>query len=781
MKGTKNLLFLILCIFSTSVKAQFITVDDNKTAQQLVENVLVKSTCANVSNFNATGDRFTPGRNSYGYFNADTSNFPLREGVILATSTSRAARGPYTANSGGGNSEWKGDSDLDLALGIHSINATVLEFDFVPLTSAISFNYIFASNEYQKDFSCKYSDAFAFLIKEKGTTDNYKNIAVIPGTTTPVSSKNIHPTIIDDPSTPVPGPVENGCPAINETLFGNYNTITSSSPINYNGQTKTLNAYADVVIGKTYHIKLVIADDNSELYDSAVFLEAGSFTADIDLGPDRTAATNNPLCYGDSFTIDTKLPLTYAYEWYKDGSTIPMPGENKPSLTVTTPGTYKVKVPLLPAACTAEDEIKIEYAPQIVLNNSTLYQCDDNGDGISVFNLTKADNIIKNNNPSLTKLVYYKSMADAQNETNPILNTTSYVNSVPNETLVAKVSNAFNCFDYAQLNLVISNNAISPQNPIQSCDNDATQDGLTQFDLNAKVTPQVINGLPSGLVVEYYLNQTDAIAQKNQLPNLFTNTIANQQTIYARIVNGTDCYKITPETLVVNVFNPNDFQDESSFICENSTETLTIQSGFTSYLWSNGSTTNTTTVIAPGEYTVTVTNSAGCQKTKKYIVNPSSIGTITNAAVSDFAGNDNSVTISYSGKGDYEFSLDGNLYQDSPVFNGLSPGMYWATTNDKNGCGISAPYQIYVLDYPRFFTPNNDGFNDTWKIKNLDLLPKSSITIFDRYGKLLKQLNEPNTGWNGFYLGRELPSDDYWFALTFEDGKTIKGHFSLKR
>lgn len=773
-----KLLVQVILLFGLSISnAQVITVDDTQTAQQLIENVLVKSNCANVSNFNAIGDNFTTSQNSYGYFNAGTSNFPIKEGVILSTSTSKEAIGPYQNKMGGGNGSWKGDPDLDQTLGINSINATVLEFDFVPLTTSISFNYIFASNEYQLYFPCEFSDAFAFLIKEKGSAASYKNIAVIPGSTTPVSSKNVHPTIND--VVDALGTTHFGCPALNESYFGGYNN--ASSPVNYSGQIVKMNAHTDVIIGKTYHIKLVIADDKAVYYDSAIFLEAGSFSADIDLGPDRTAAANNPLCYGESFTIDTKLPATYTFEWYKDGSITPILGETKPTLTVTNSGTYKVKVFLSPATCTAEDEIKIEYAPQIILNNTTLYQCDDNGDGISVFDLTKVDNIIKNNDPKLTKLVYYKSLSDAQNETNPILNPSVYTNSVPNEILTARVSNDFGCANYAQLNLAISNNPISTQNPIESCDKDALQDGKTQFDLNQQVTPQVVNGLPAGLTVEYYLNQADAIAQKNQLANLFTNTISNQQIIYARIVNGSDCYRITPETLVVNTFSPPNFEEETTGLCDGSSKILTIDGGFSSYLWSNGSTTNTTIVSAPGEYTVTVTNSKGCQKTKKYIVNPSGVGTITNVTVSDFAGSENSLSISYSGNGNYEFSIDGNFYQDSPIFNGLSAGIYWAIVRDKNGCGVSVPYKVYVLEYPRFFTPNNDGFNDFWKINNLDALPKSTIAIFDRYGKLLKQLNTTNNGWNGTYTGKDLPADDYWFTITFEEGKIIKGHFSLKR
>lgn len=775
-----KLVVQVILLFGLSIaNAQVITVDDTQTAQQLIQNVLVKSSCASVSNFNAKGNSFSSGQNSYGYFTAGTSNFPFKEGVILSTSNSKNAIGPYQNQLGGGDESWKGDPDLNQILGINSINATVLEFDFVPLTTSISFNYIFASNEYQLYFPCQYSDAFAFLIKEIGSSENYKTIAVLPGTTTPVSSMNVHPTINN--VVDALGTSHSGCSAVNESYFGGYNN--TSNPINYSGQIVKMNAHTDVIIGKTYHIKLVIADDKAVYYDSAIFLEAGSFSADIDLGPDRTSATNNPVCYGDSFTINTKLPTTYLYEWFKDGSTTPIPGEKKPTLTVTDPGTYKVKVILSPATCTAEDEIKIEYAPQIVLNNASLYQCDDNGDGISVFDLTKVDNIIKNNDPKLTKLTYYKSLADAQNETNPILNPSAYVNSLPNETLTAQLSNAFGCANYAQLKLSISNNSIATQNPIEICDTDVIHDGIAQFDLNAKVTPQVINGLPSGLTVEYYLTQTDAIDQKNQLPNLFINTIPNQQIIYARIVNGSDCYKITPETLIVHTFDPTNFQDETTGLCDGANKTLTIDSGFSSYLWNTNATTNTTNVTVAGEYTVIVTNSDGCQKTKKYIVKPSGIGTITNVTVSDFSGTENSLTISYSGNGDYEFSIDGNFYQDSPIFNGISAGNYWATMRDKNGCGTSVTYKVYVLDYPRFFTPNSDGFNDVWKIKGTNEIfnAGAKIFVFDRYGKLIKQIIASNDGWDGTYTGNPMPADDYWYTVKLEDGQEVKGHFSLIR
>lgn len=778
MATIKTTLFLAIYFITTVATAQYIIVDDTRSDTYLVQQVLVNSSCANVSGSVGTGDEYTSGEKSYGYFNAGNSTFPLKEGIFLSTSTSKNAIGPYVSDErGGGDKRWKGDDDLDQTLGIKSTNATVLEFDFIPLTNYISFNYIFASNEYQTYFPCEFSDGFAFLIKEKNSAHPYKNIAVLPGTNTPVSSKNVHPVInsfVDSYNI-----THAGCDALNENYFNGYNS--DKSPINYSAQTIKLNAQTEVIAGKTYHIKLVIADDGPEYYDSTVFLEAGSFSAKMDLGPDRTAANSTPICFGESYNIDTQLSPIYSYEWYKNGAVIPISGENKPSLTVTSAGTYKVKVLLNPSICTAEDEIKIEYVQKIILNDATLYQCDEDMDGMTVFNLSQMDNFIKNNDPKLSEVVYYTSKTNAQGEINPIINPSSFQNTIINQKLYARVSNDFGCVNYAELYLVVANNTISTQNPIEVCDADNIQDGMTQIDLNTIVTPKIIEGLPAGLIVEYYSTLNDAMTQTKQLPNLYTNTIAKQQIIYARIVNGTDCYKITPITLLINTFDPTNFEDATATLCNGSSTNLTIASDFVDYLWSTGDKTNTINVNTAGPYSVTVKDVKSCQKTKEYIVNISEIATITSAKSIGFAGVGNSVDLSYSGNGRYEFSLDGNLYQDSTVFNSLNSGIYWATARDKNGCGISDPYRVCILDYPRFFTPNNDGYNDVWKIKNLETLPNSTVRIFDRYGKLLKQMPPASEGWDGVFNGTQLPADDYWFTLTFEDGETIKGHFSLKR
>ena len=766
---------VFICCLSGTVNAQVITIDDQKTPQQLIEDILVNSSCVSITNASGKGDDFTVGQNSFAYFNAGTSRFPFSEGVVLTTSTSRNAVGPYYSYLGEGNVQWLGDSDLDQALGVNSINATVLEFDYVPLTDFLSFNYIFASNEYQFFYPCVYSDGFAFLIKEAGTNDAYKNLAVLPNTTTPVSSTIVHPTI--PPSVAINGDRYDGCPAINENYFNSLNNNTS--PINYAGQTVVMNAQTTVVAGKKYHIKLVIADDKNRYYDSAVFLEAGSFASKIDFGPDQTSLTNNPVCFGTPKKLNTNLSAAYAYKWYKDGVVIN--SANLPSYDPTESGTYKVEVTLTPSACVLTGEVKIEFAAEIASTNTSLIQCDNNTDGISIFNLTKVDNIIKNNVSEITNNGYYESLADAQNKTNPILTPEKYTNKIPNQIVFTRIENKYGCYKIAEVTLQISTAAIPNQDPIATCDRDDKQDGFYQFDLETEVTPQVLAGLPTGLVANYYLSENDALTETNKLSNLFKNTTTYNQTIYVRVINGPDCYDIVPITLVVNTFDPVNFEDEAQYLCSGDEITLSVATGFSSYLWNTGSTANFITISAIGDYSVTVTNNNSCEKIKKYKILPSEPANITGVSIKDFAANENSVLIEYTGVGNYEFSLDGITFQDEPLFNGVNPGIYNAIARDKNGCGLSNSYRVIVLDYPRFFTPNGDSYNDIWYIKNLDQLPDYTISIFDRYGKLVKQMNQNSSGWTGLFNGQQLPADDYWFNLIFSDGRIIKGHFSLKR
>ncbi|WP_456313245.1 choice-of-anchor L domain-containing protein [Pseudomonas shirazensis] len=776
------ILLLFICCLSVEVNAQFISIDDTRTPQQLIQNVLVNNSCASTSNSSGRGDTFRPGRQSFAYFNSNGSTFPFSDGIVLVTSKAESAIGPFKSDVLDGEDDspqWGRDNDLDEILGMHSLNTTVLEFDFIAYTSSLSFNYIFASNEYQYNYPCQYSDGFAFLIKEAGTADAYKNLAVLPNTTTPVSSINIRPKI--EAGTRPGGITYTGCEASNVSYFNGLNTNTS--PVNYAGQTVVMTAQSNVTAGKKYHVKLVIGDADVRYQNSAIFLEAGSFASKIVLGEDRTIAANNPACFGEKILLDSKLPATdYTFKWYKKEDPAIVLSTNA-TFEVTTAGNYIVEATVIGTTCILSGEIKIEYASEIFSTNTSLLQCDDDTDGISIFNLNKVNNIVKNNAANISNEGYYETLANAQSKTNRIATPENYINKSNNQIVYARIENEFGCFKIAQVTLQIANTAIPDPNPVSTCDGDQIQDGFYHFNLDTEVTPKITAGLPTGLTAIYYVTANNALTETNPLPNIFNNTTAFNQTIYARVVNGPDCYDVVPVELIVNTFDPPNFEDESEYLCKGDEVILSVDSGFSHYSWNTdpSNTSNSLIVNTAGDYSVTVKDANGCEKTKTFKVILSEAATITNAIINDFSGNENSVLLEYTGSGNYEFSLDGSTFQNEPLFTGVASGTYNAIIIDKNGCGISNTFTVYVLDYPRFFTPNGDGYNDVWVIKDSNLLPDYTIHIFDRYGKYLKQMNQNSSGWNGIFNGQNLPSDDYWFNLVFVNGKTVKGHFSLKR
>ena len=194
-----------------------------------------------------------------------------------------------------------------------------------------------------------------------------------------------------------------------------------------------------------------------------------------------------------------------------------------------------------------------------------------------------------------------------------------------------------------------------------------------------------------------------------------------------------------------------------------------------------GETSYTLQVNEAGTYSVTVTNSNNCENTRTIIVSESNIAVIENIEVYDLTDSNNVVVIA-TGIGDYLYSLDNITYQTSNEFTNLLPGIYTVYVKDDNGCGI-VNKQINVLGAPKFFSPNGDGFNDFWNIKGIDsrLNAKTKIRVFDRYGKLLTEINPLSPGWNGMYNNSHLPADDYWYTIELTNGRLVKGHFSLIR
>ncbi|CAM3526824.1 hypothetical protein FSS13T_20370 [Flavobacterium saliperosum S13] len=760
---------LFILLLSLSASAQTISVDNSKTPTQLVQELFAGGSCVVPTNITITGYDFGGGEKSFASFDSNGSGFPLQKGLLISTGRASSAIGPNSSLLSEGPSSWPGDNDLEMAINENNtINATIVEFDFVAVTNYMSFNYIFSSEQYLSNPSsnqCNYSDGFAFLLNEIGSPAN-QNLAVVPGTNIPVKVTTVRGS----------GTV---CPAANAQYFDAFNG--SNHPTNFNGQTRVMNAEADIIPGRSYHIKMVIADQGNNLYDSAIFIGGNSFNNDYAMGDDRLIADGNPLCPGETLTVtpDYTVPGTLSYSWLKDGAPIPgYTNVSSPTYTINAAGVYTLMADV--GSCTVYGYINVEYAP-VTANDTNLTECDDNNDAIATFDLTDAVPAITGGNPEMTIQGYYRNLTNAQNQQNAITNPQSYQNTLGN-TVIARVENDFGCVDYADITLQVTNSiALNPIAPVKVCDYDAEQDGLYEFDLNA-ITQLIrnTNTLPAGTVIQYFASQQDAQNFVNALTSPYPNTTPNQQIIYARIANS--CSEILPITLTVTAFSSN-LQDESVPICNEQSITLDPGSGFNSYSWNTTpvQTSQTITVSQSGNYSVTVTNADGCSVTKTYFVTTSEPPTITGIDTNSFSGIANSITVYVSGSGTYEYSLNDVIYQTSNVFTGVYPGEYTVYVRDIYGCGDDFE-TTYVLDYPRFFTPNGDGYNDVWKIKNLDTnYPNSRLFIFNRYGKLLKQISSENDGWDGTLENNTLPSDDYWFTLTFENGRIIKGHFSLKR
>ncbi|MGX7667093.1 T9SS type B sorting domain-containing protein [Flavobacterium pedocola] len=191
----------------------------------------------------------------------------------------------------------------------------------------------------------------------------------------------------------------------------------------------------------------------------------------------------------------------------------------------------------------------------------------------------------------------------------------------------------------------------------------------------------------------------------------------------------------------------------------------------------------------PGNYSVKITNKvnpAACSRTLNFTVNNSYIPDSINGQPDELIAFEleNTITaIATPASPDYLYSIDNGDWQTSNVFTNVAGGEHTITVSNKYNCGALSA-NIIVVDYPKFFTPNGDNYNDTWKIGGVKALDSIEIYIFDRYGKLVKQLNPNGEGWNGTFNGKMLPSSDYWFRLKYKKNgleKEFSGHFSLKR
>ncbi|AUC82868.1 choice-of-anchor L domain-containing protein [Lacinutrix sp. Bg11-31] len=706
-----------LCIYSIPPP---ITVDIAQyTVTELVEDILVNSPCSTISNVTSSTGTDFGSDNGIGYFEANGSGFPFESGIIMTTGNAENAPGPETGtlSDGGGGfpATWPGDADLEAVINEGPTNnASIIEFDFVPFIEDMSFEFIFAAEEYGT-FQCGYSDAFAFLLTDT-VTGITTNIAVIPGTTTPVSVF----TIRDDA-------YNGGCPSSNPALFDAYygggGLPALTNPTNFIGRTVPLTASSTVVPNRTYHIKLVVADDGDTAFDSAVFLKAGSFEiGEVDLGDDILLTSGTANCEGDEVTLDIGVPVgdNATITWYTMENGIQEPildatgaPENGTTLDVTETNNYIVEIVLnANASCFVIDEILVEFFPNPVFPDSLpdILGCDTDNTGQAIFNITENEALILGTQTDET-VTYYETQTDAEDGINAITNTTAYQSTPPTTIYYRIESNTTGCAKTSTFNLVLAPKPILVQaDNILGCDDD--EDGVSNYDLTSNEI--VIANNQTDLTFTYHNTLADAETSIAAITNP-TDFDGGAQTIYVRAENANGCFETTIFDLTFGISPMTSFDTAIVYeVCPNATVPITVTATADSYTESEVTITwYNEGVIVPGQTDLSINN-----------------------------------------------VLTAGTYTIEVMFN-------------ATGCTSSEPIEVEELEtcvIPQGISPNNDGKNDTFDLSSYDV---QSLTIFNRNGVKVYEKTNYLDEWHGQSLdGDELPVGTYYYVMNYQGNKT---------
>lgn len=550
----------------------------------------------------------------------------------------------------------------------------------------------------------------------------------------------------------------------------------------------------------------------------------GTFNITVTNPPLQTVMANEGICLLDTFLLNTKdaealtgqnpSVITSYFESFNNAvnNTNPINKNIALPLTLGTK-TYYIRLFDTTTQCISVVNFDINVFP-----NPTIFQPNPIkfcGDGTADFNLELRINQITGGNTNY-QVSFYETLADL-NAGNNIANPANYTSSTATIYVNVVDSSNNNCEATTTLDLEILTlpGALNNPTPLETCDDS----GLGFFDLTSRETEMAGVTPILDIAYRYYTNLNDALSNNiNYIsnPTQFINTIPSFQTIYVRMNSKINrdsetniaCFRILELDLYVRPYPENNLSNNAYIICidqeTNTTTPVEIKTGLNTsdytFTWYNGfdavsgneisgENGNSFTTSIVGEYSVLVTNISNvamCSSifnfTTENSLVPNTVTTNPNELIA--FGIENTITANaLPFSNDYLYSIDQTYWQENPTFTNILPGEYRLSVRNKFGCG-DATTDFIIADFPSFFTPNGDGFNDTWNIKGNGALDAITIYIFDRYGKLLKQLAPDGLGWDGTFNGQSLPSSDYWFKLIYTKDnvtKEYKGHFALKR
>ncbi|MBT8195583.1 MAG: choice-of-anchor L domain-containing protein [Bacteroidia bacterium] len=614
------LLVFFFCGLSFNSLSQ-LTVNTTQTPTQLVQNVLL-GTGVQVSNISYTG-----ANQAKGSFNCNGCGLGFTDGVLLTSGSVFVAPGPNGGTGAGASNNLGGDVDLAALVSPYpSQDASVLEFDFAVASDSVEFRYIFASDEYNDYVNSNFNDVFAFFISGPGFAGQ-QNIALIPGTTTPVSINNVNNGNAPAGATAT-GPCTNCAYYVD-----NANTATATVNVEYDGLTTILTAKAAVSPCETYHIKLAISDVQDHIFDSGVFLEANSFTSfgQVSIIPDTTlfngVVSNDTvyICPGETAYLCS--PPAQNISW----ST----GDTTQCISTNQPGNYSMFIYLGTCFAWSNTITVVIDTPQAVINPNTT-------------------TIIAGSQDTLCANLGMAYLWSNSETTQCIIVDTAKVYTVT-------VTNFTGCTSTATAEVFLCGGgggvaSINLTGNTQLCQNDS-----------ALITANTVNFSALG-----YLWSTGDTVQSI--------TVSASGT-YSVIIDA-PCGTSLTDSVTVTVNNPAVSVSGNLVVCPGINTTLTANStSANSYNWSNGNSTSTINVSV-GTYTVTITDAAGCTVSTSAQVTATSSPAPAISGVTSICTGFNTNFDAGAGYTAYNWS-NGSSTQNITVSTG---GTYTVTVTDANGC-----------------------------------------------------------------------------------------------
>lgn len=797
MKNFKALLHLIFALpFTAQTAHAQLTTSTAQTPQQLVQNVLVGGGVS-ISNVTYTGDP-----NAIGSFDGTACNVGLDSGIVLTTGTVLNTtnfgiqEGPFGPNDDGGagvDNNQPGDLLLEGITGLTSFNAARLEFDFVPQSDSLKFNFVFGSDEYLEFVNTAVNDAFGFFISGPNPSGgNYvdQNIAIVPGTSLPVTIDNLNAT------TNSAYYIDNG---------DGFTAPQNASPtyIQYDGLTTVLEAKAAVVCGQTYSIIIVISDMGDGIVDSGVFLEAGSFSSpgiDIsselnfqtDIGNDSTlvegcGSADLWFVRSDSLGFSQTIDINYS-----GTATVGTDVNNLPTTVTFLPGQDSVSVSI-----NAIYDNVPEGTEFIVISTNLPSACNGNTTDSVILYIQNVDELTVNvpdtvvpcpNTPA-TLISQVSGGTPGYAYLWSTGQTTAQIDVLPLATTTYYLTVTDTCGQIALDSAVVDVPTFGPIGI--SLPNDTTVNCANQV---LTLTAQTTGG-GAGHVVTWNTGATGASINVN---------VSSTTTYTATVTDICGNTASTDVTVTVNPIPITTVISADTTICPNEEVTLVVTpsggvGGDYTFLWNTGQTDSIITVTPSStfEYIVSIGDACGAASAVDSVtVNVIEIS--ANFAATGLMEEQTEVTFNNLSTGADAYFWDFGNGENSTVENPSSfygePASYEVTliaTNDA-GCRDSITQVIEIkpefsIFAPNAFTPDGDEFNQTWNVYLNGHDPFDfELLLFNRWGQVIWESHDASIGWDGTYNGTPVPTGMYTWKMTVkipfvDERREFIGHVNVLR